>query len=118
VSPSFARPGVAAGPFVPFTIRRAGPKKAGMMTTAQPWPLAPFRPQAAVPVRSPRTSLILAELARQRRHERRQRREARVRRAAWFALFDRRPFELVRTQAAPEVVFAGAMPLVYTLPWT
>jgi hypothetical protein len=89
-----------------------------MMTTAQPCPLPSFRAQAAAAVRSPRTSLILAELARQRRHERRQRREGRVRRAAWLALLDRQPFESIRTQPTPEVVFLGAMPLVYTLPWS
>jgi hypothetical protein len=66
-------------------------------------------------MRSPRTSLILAELARQRRHERRQRREGRARRAAWLALFDRQPFESIRAQEMPEVVFAGTTPLVYTL---
>ena len=87
-----------------------------MMTTTQPCPRASFRPQTAVPARSPRTSLILAELARQRRHERRQRREGRTRRAAWLALLDRQPFESVRTRTTPEVVSSGTVPLVYTLP--
>ena len=78
--------------------------------------------QATVPVRSPRTSIILAELARQRRYERRQRRLKRLqrrrawaRRVAWLAAFGRRPFELVRTHAAPCLLFAGIMPVVYTL---
>ncbi|MBV9489037.1 MAG: hypothetical protein JO069_04840 [Verrucomicrobia bacterium] len=89
-----------------------------MMTTAQPCPLPSFQAQAAAPVRSPRTSVVLAELARQRRHERRRRRRGgRVRRAVWLALFDRQPFESIRTQRTPEVVFPGAMPLVYILPW-
>ena len=75
-----------------------------------------MRSEAAVPVRSPRTSLILAEAARQRRREHRQRRESRIRRAPWFALLDCRPFDLIRTQAVPGVVFSGTVPLVYTLP--
>ena len=90
----------AAGPFVQFTIRRAGLKKASVMTPAQ---------------RCPRRSLILAEAARQPRHERRPRREGHLRRAAWSAWFDRRPFESIRAQAIPGVVFPGTMPLVYTL---
>ena len=65
--------------------------------------------------RCPRRSLILAEAARQPRHERRPRREGRLRRAAWSAWFDRRPFESIRAQAIPGVVFPGTMPLVYTL---
>ena len=54
-------------------------------------------PKATVPVRSPRTSIILAELARQRRVERCQRRRKRqqrrrtwARRLAWLAAFGRR----------------------------
>jgi hypothetical protein len=86
-----------------------------MMTTAPRYRLASFRPEAAVPVRSPRTSLILAEVARQRRRERRQRREGRARRAAWFVLFDRRSFDLVRTGATPELVFCAGVPFVYAL---
>jgi hypothetical protein len=70
-----------------------------------------------LPVRSPRTSIILAELARQRRWERQQRRKARARRrAAWMALFSRKPFDLVSVQPPPHVTFAGAMPMVYALP--
>jgi hypothetical protein len=76
--------------------------------------------QAAVPVRSPRTSIILAELARQRRYERRQRRLKRLqrrrawgRRMAWLAAFGRKPFDLVRTDAARcLLLFAGIMPLL------
>jgi hypothetical protein len=75
-----------------------------------------------VPVRSPRTSLILAELARQRRHERRQRRLKRQARrcawarvSAWLAALGRWPFESARTHAAPELLFAGSTPLVYAL---
>jgi hypothetical protein len=86
------------------------------MTTALPYPSQCSQPFAAVPVRSPRTSLILAEAARQRRWERRQRRESRALRPAWFALFDRRPFDLVCADATPAVVFNGTMPLVYSLP--
>lgn len=70
----------------------------------------------AWPVRSPRTSIILAELARQRRWERLQRRKTRARRARWLALFDRRPFDLIRVQCPPRVNFSGATPMVYALP--
>lgn len=88
-----------------------------MTTTACPCPQQPpLRSEAAVPVRSPRTSLILAEAARQRRWERRQRREGRVRRAAWCAVFDRRPFDLVRTGATAEIVFSNTALFVYAVP--
>jgi len=80
-------------------------------------------PQAAVPVRSPRTSIILAELARQRRLERRQRRLKRQQRrrawaqwVGWLATLGRWPFEPIRTPAAPGLIFPGTMPLVYALP--
>jgi hypothetical protein len=69
-----------------------------------------------LPVRSPRTSIILAELARQRRWERQQRRKARARRAAWLALFNPQPFNLISAQCPPRVNFSGAMPMVYALP--
>ena len=76
--------------------------------------------QATVPVRSPRTSIILAELARQRRLERRQRRLKRQWRRqawaqvrAWLYALSQWPFEAIRTQEAPEVRFSGTMPLVY-----
>lgn len=73
--------------------------------------------QSTLPVRSPRTSLILAELARQRRRERRERRKARVRRVAWLAaFFNRKAFDLIRVQCPPHVIFAGPTPMVYVLP--
>ena len=84
-------------------------------------PLAPFA-LPDLPRRSPRTSLILAELARQRRFERCRRRQARARRAAWLAwLLDRRPFDSARAQQQqplPELAFAGAGTtlLVYVTP--
>ena len=75
-------------------------------------PLAPLS-FSSLPQRSPRTSIILAELARQRRYERRRRREARARRAAWLAWLDRRPFDSACVQRLPELAFAGSTPLVY-----
>jgi hypothetical protein len=118
--PSVNESGLDGGPYrpgslVPFTIRAECLKKAGMMTTTCSCPSQSSLPHAP-PVRSRRTSLMLAEAARQRRHECRQRRQNRIRRASWFDLFDRRPFDSVRTQATPGIVFAGATPLVYTLP--
>jgi hypothetical protein len=87
------------------------------MTTTTACTCAPqsLRSQTAVPLRSPQTSITLAEAARQRRRERRQRRQGRARRAAWFARFDRRPFDLVCTRATPGIVFFGTAPLVYSL---
>jgi hypothetical protein len=80
-------------------------------------PAAVLLQSPTLPVRSPRTSIILAELARQRRWARLQRRKARARRrAAWVALFSRKPFDLIRVQYPPSVTFAGAMPMVYALP--
>jgi DNA-binding transcriptional MocR family regulator len=76
-------------------------------------------PQPTLPVRSPRTSIILAELARQRRwerHQRHQRRKARARRAVWLALFNRKPFDLISVQRPLCVIFSGAMPMVYAPP--
>ncbi|MBV9997666.1 MAG: hypothetical protein JO015_00980 [Verrucomicrobia bacterium] len=70
----------------------------------------------AQPTRSPRTSIILAELARQHRWERLQRRKARARRARWLALFNRKPFDLIRVQCPLHVTFSGPMPMVYALP--
>ena len=93
------------------------------MMTAAPVasPQAPLL-QAAVPVRSPRTSIILAELARQRRLERcnrrlnrQRRRQAWARLAAWLTGLGRGPFEAIGTPAAPGLIFPGAMPLVYAL---
>lgn len=86
-----------------------------MMITALPYPSQSFQSQPAVPARSPRTSLILAEAARQRRLQCHRQRKRRVRRMAWFAWFDRRPFDLVRTREMPEAVFSGSVPLVYAL---
>jgi hypothetical protein len=74
--------------------------------------------QGDVPLRSPRTSIVLAERTRQRRRKRHRRRQARTRWAARFAIFDRRPFDLICQRTAPYLVFAGTMPLVYALrPW-
>jgi hypothetical protein len=83
-----------------------------MATATTPLVLTPHQPEP--PRRSPRTSLVLAELTRQRRWERQQRRLARARWAGWLALVDRRPFESVRTHAAPCLLFAGALPLVWS----
>jgi hypothetical protein len=77
--------------------------------------------QAGTPVRSPRTSIILAELARQRRYERRLRRLKRMqcrrawgRRLAWLIACGRKPFGLTRTNAVPCLLLSvGIMPLVF-----
>src|SRR5690349_11592318 len=83
-------------------------------------PQAPPSP-VAVPVRSPRTSSVLAELARQRRLERRQRclqrqqrRQAWSRVAAWFSAFGHGPGEPRGAQGAPaaRLCLAGALLLV------
>lgn len=73
-------------------------------------------------MRSPRTSIILAELARQRRLERCKRRLKRQRRRqAWarlrtgLAALGQWPFEPIRTHALPGLLFVGTMPLVYAL---
>ena len=93
-----------AGPFVPFTTRSGYVKKAGMWTTASPCPSPSLRPKAVTPVRSPRTSIILAELARQHRYERRRRRcKRQQRRRAWARWVGRlaalRPAQLARLLA-------------------
>lgn len=92
------------------------------MSTAYPSPSLPLRFQTAAPVRSPRTSLILAELARQRRLERRQRRLKRQRRRqagaqlrAWLAALGRWLFEAIRAQTTPDMRFPESMRLVYTV---
>jgi hypothetical protein len=72
--------------------------------------------QPSLPVRSPQTSIILAELARQRRWERQQRRRARARWAGWLAMFNRTPFDQIRVQRPLHVTFSGTMPMVYALP--
>jgi hypothetical protein len=66
-------------------------------------PEAGSEPPATAPVRSPRTSIILAELARQRRHERRQRRLKRQQRRRAWGYAVRRDFPIP--------------PLVTGLPW-
>jgi hypothetical protein len=78
---------------------------------------------AVVPVHSPRTWLILAELARQRRYGRRHRPLKRHQRrfawiSAWLAAL-RWPFESGHAHTAPRLLFAGSTPLVYALqqPW-
>jgi hypothetical protein len=86
-----------------------------MIAISAPVPVVAL-PQPMLPVRSPRTSIILAELARQRRWERRARRQARARRAAWLAFFNRTPFDSIRVQCPPRVIFSDAMPMVYALP--
>ena len=83
------------------------------LLTMKKIPSAPNPPLSPPPMRSPRTSIILAELARQRRSERRRRREARLRRAALLTLFDRRPFDLICTGSTPSVVFPSTTPIVY-----
>jgi hypothetical protein len=85
-----------------------------MTTATQLWIQTP--PQPEPPRRSPRTSLVLAAVARQRRWERQQRRAARARRAAWFALFNPAPFDSIRAGAVLGMSFAGTMPLIYVLP--
>ena len=79
-------------------------------------------PQAAVPLRSPRTSIVLAELARQRRLERQQRRLKRQRRrqawaqvTAWLHVLGRRPLEAMRTHPTPGLPFPESVPLAYAL---
>jgi hypothetical protein len=92
------------------------------MSPAGPVPSLSLRFQTAAPVRSPRTSLILAELARQHRLERYQRRLKRQRRrqawarvSAWLDALSRWPFEAIRRGAAPGLRFPEAAPLVYAL---
>ena len=86
-----------------------------MSIPSTPSPLS-LRPQATVPARSPRTSIILAELARQRRLERRQRRrQVWARWTGWLAAFGRWPSESVRVQRSPVLYFTGTTPLVYAV---
>ena len=92
------------------------------MSTAGPVPSLPLRFQTAAPVRSPRTSLILAELARQRRLERRQRRLKRQRRRqawarvmAWLCAVGRWPWETMRRRTTPGLRFPEPVPLAYAL---
>jgi hypothetical protein len=92
------------------------------MSTDCPVRSLSLRFQTAAPVRSPRTSLILAELARQRRLDRRQRRLKRQRRRqawaqvrAWLRAVSRWPLEAMRTRPAPGLRFPEAVPLAYAL---
>ena len=93
-----------------------------MTTIACPGPSFSLRFQTAAPVRSPRTSLILAELARQRRLERRQRRLKRQRRrqawarvTAWLCALGRWPFDAMHTRPAPGLPLPESVPLAYAL---
>jgi hypothetical protein len=93
-----------------------------MVTAASAPNCLPKPPQAAVPVRSPRTSIILAELTRQRRLERcrrrlkrQQRRRAWARWAGWLPALGHRPFESIRMPAVAGLIFSGTVPLVYAL---
>jgi hypothetical protein len=77
-----------------------------MITAASAPNCLPMPSQAAVPVRSPRTSIILAELARQRRLERcrrrlkrEQRRRAWARWAGWLPALGHWPFGSIRMPA-------------------
>ena len=82
------------------------------LRTMRKIPSAPNPPLSPPPMRSPRTSIILAELARQRRSERRWRCGARLR-AALVTLLDRSPFDLICSGSTPGVVFLGTTPIVY-----
>ena len=86
-----------------------------MITAASTPSLLPVLPEAAVPIRSPRTSLILAELARQRRDKRQARRRVWARWSGWLAALGHWPFEPIGAAAVPGLVFVGAMPLVFVL---
>ena len=92
------------------------------MSTACPVPSLSLRFQTAAPARSPRTSLILAELARQRRLERCRRRLQRQRRRqawarvmAWLYALGRWPLEALRRRSPLGLRFPEAVPLVYAL---
>jgi hypothetical protein len=92
------------------------------MSTACPVPSLSLRFQTAAPARSPRTSIVLAELARQRRLERRQRRLKRQRRrqawarvTAWLSALGRWPWEALRPRSAPGLRFPESVPLAYAL---
>jgi hypothetical protein len=92
------------------------------MSTDCPLPSLSLRFQTAAPARSPRTSLILAELARQRRLERRQRRLKRQRRrqawaraTAWLRALGRWPFEALRRRTTAGLPFPKPVSLIYAL---
>ena len=93
-----------------------------MTRTASATTRPSWSPQLAVPMRSPRTSIVLAELARQRRLERSERRLKRQRRrqawarvTAWLDALSRWPLEAMRTRTAPGLRVPGAVPLLYAL---
>ena len=91
-----------------------------MTRTASATTRPSWSPQLAVPMRSPRTSIVLAELARQRRWERCRRRLKRQRRrqawarvTAWLHAVSRWPFEALRARPAPGLRLPEAVPLAY-----
>ena len=92
------------------------------MSTAGPVPSLSLRFEPAAPARSPRTSIVLAALARQRRLERYQRRLKRQRRrqawarlTAWLYALGRWPFEALRARPAPGLPSPEPVPLAYAL---
>ena len=92
------------------------------MSTACPVPSLSLRFQTAAPVRSPRTSLILAELARQRRLERcrrrlkrQRRRQAWARATAWLGALGRGPVEALRGRTTPDLPFPEPVSLADAL---
>jgi hypothetical protein len=95
-----------------------------MIPAACASPSLPSLASTAVPLRSPRTSIILAELARQRRLERCKRRLQRQRRrqawarvTAWFRAFGHWPSAAREAQGqAAGLSFAEALPLIYAPP--
>jgi hypothetical protein len=92
------------------------------MSTAGPVPSLSLRFETAAPARSPRTSIVLAERARQRRLERRKRRlkhqrrrQARARVTAWLYALGRWPFEALRRRTTPDLPFPEPVSLAYAL---
>ena len=92
------------------------------MSTAGPVPSLSSRFETAARVRSPCTSIVLAELARQHRLERRQRRLKRQRRrqawarvTAWLGALGRGPFEAMRRRTTPGLPFPEPVSLAYAL---
>jgi hypothetical protein len=91
------------------------------MSPAGPVPSLPLRFETAAPVRSPRTSIVLAERARQRRLERSKRRLKRQRRrqawariTAWLCALGRW-LEAMRRRTTPGLPFPQPVPLAYAL---
>ena len=92
------------------------------MSTAGPVPSLPLRFETAARVRSPRTSIVLAERARQHRLERRQQRLKRQRRrqawaqvTAWLCALGRRPLKAMRGCPVPGLRFPEPVPLPHAL---